>query len=373
MRKQTGWLAMLLVAGMALAPSTGRAQTNVLDYDVPRDPHPFPLPLYHDRPETGGLFVAGEFIYWKQTNPLGNQVIATYAEADAPIVALRASADDQETFVPGWHVALGYRFRNGLVAQVDWYKLHDAVVTSGATLVQNGNFQPPVINFLFSPVFNFPTDFVGNEADGIWQNADEMTIKWIQRFDRWDLAFRVPVCETEYSRTYALTGFHHVWMWERFGWRTVDRADDGNADPQDVAEYSSILSQPMYGVYCGCGQECFFGQDCKSFGLTFDVRAAVMVDFVRNLVKYERADEAVGSKRNRRLYRTVGELEAQINLWWYPIEGVVCRVGYDCMAFFNTAHIPNPVDFNYLGLSPQIETRALRLIDGLNLGIGFIF
>jgi hypothetical protein len=275
--------------------------------------------------------------------------------------------------VPGWHIAIGYRLRNGIVAQLDWYHAHDANVTTGATLVRDGN-TPPAVQFLFSPVFNFPVDFAGQEQDGIWQNADEMTIKYTQRFDRWDLAFRIPICEAEFARTYALTGFHHVWMWERFKWRTVDRiAATGAATEQDVAEYSSILSQPMYGIYCGCGQECFFGQDCKSFGFTFDVRAAILVDFVRNIATYDRADRAVGSKRNRRGYETVGELEAQLNLWWYPIEGVVCRVGWDVMAFFNTIYIPNPVDFDFLSPAPDWERRSVRLIDGLNLGIGFIF
>lgn len=368
MRTRTGWLAVLLVAGMA---SIGRAQP--LDYDVPRDPHPFPLPLYHDRPETGGLFVAGEFLYWRQDNTLGHQVIAEYAAVGSGQTAISADFLDKETYVPGWHLAIGYRLRNGIVAQVDWYHLHDANVTSGATLVQAGT-TPLVVNFLFSPVYNWPVDFIGEEADGIWQQADDMTVKYTQRFDRWDLAFRVPICESECSRTYGLTGFTHIWLWERFKWRTVDRiALTGLAVEQDVAEYSNILSQPMYGLYCGCGQECFFGQDCKSFGFTCDLRGAMYVDFARNLVTYERADRAIGSKRNRREYQTVGSAEAQLNLWWYPIEGVVMRVGWDAMVLFNTVYIPNPVDFNFLGLSPDWQHRSYRLIDGLNLGVGFIF
>src|SRR5262245_53817514 len=92
MRTQTGWLALLMTAGMTLAPTALRAQgfegaglisplppgTSAqgtpadqvppivrgqlggppLDYDVPPEDHhsAFPLPLYHDRPETGGFF-----------------------------------------------------------------------------------------------------------------------------------------------------------------------------------------------------------------------------------------------------------------------------------------------------------------------------
>jgi hypothetical protein len=51
----------------------------------------------------------------------------------------------------------------------------------------------------------------------------------------------------------------------------------------------------------------------------------------------------------------------------------VFRVGWDVMAFFNTIYIPNPIDFDYLSPAPDWERRSVRLIDGLNLGVGFIF
>ena len=56
-----------------------------LDYDVPAEGHhsAFPVPLYHDRPETGGFFVASEFIFYRQTNPIGNQTIAVRGLVDA--------------------------------------------------------------------------------------------------------------------------------------------------------------------------------------------------------------------------------------------------------------------------------------------------
>src|SRR5262245_34487653 len=94
MRTQTGWLALLVTAGIALAPTAVRADSfggagliapappgsgqfesapavpppqlpplptvrgqiggPPLDYDVPAEDHhsAFPVPLYHDRPET---------------------------------------------------------------------------------------------------------------------------------------------------------------------------------------------------------------------------------------------------------------------------------------------------------------------------------
>ncbi len=70
MRTRTSWLALLLSAGLALAPGGARGQ----DYSPP-DPV-VPLPLYHDRPETGGLFMAGEFLFFRETNPLKPQTVA---------------------------------------------------------------------------------------------------------------------------------------------------------------------------------------------------------------------------------------------------------------------------------------------------------
>src|SRR5262245_60741407 len=61
-------------AGGTLAPvpaTVFRGQ----DY-APPDPV-WPLPLGHDRMEaTGGLYLAGEFLYFVQTNPLDHQLIA---------------------------------------------------------------------------------------------------------------------------------------------------------------------------------------------------------------------------------------------------------------------------------------------------------
>src|SRR5260370_1447032 len=94
MRTRTGWLAMLLTVGVAQSPTMGRAQvpgepgpandrswllpytaraqigSPTLDYDVPRADPVYPLPLYHDRPDTGGFFTSAETLFWRQTNPL---------------------------------------------------------------------------------------------------------------------------------------------------------------------------------------------------------------------------------------------------------------------------------------------------------------
>src|SRR5438128_7231959 len=70
MRTSTIWLALLLTVGVALAPTGVRAQ------EVPFADPQIPLPLYHDRPEKGGFYAAGEFLFFRQTNPLKDQIIA---------------------------------------------------------------------------------------------------------------------------------------------------------------------------------------------------------------------------------------------------------------------------------------------------------
>ena len=67
MRTRTGWLGVLLGVGMALAPAVAWGQGG-LDYSSNGQPDPvWPLPLYHDRPETGGFFAAVEFLYWPRS------------------------------------------------------------------------------------------------------------------------------------------------------------------------------------------------------------------------------------------------------------------------------------------------------------------
>ena len=110
-----------------------------------------------------------------------------------------------------------------------------------------------------------------------------------------------------------------------------------------------------------------------TFSVSLDLNAGVFMDFVHEEAKYERADFFTASKISHREVKPAGELEAQLNLWWYPIEGVQVRIGYDAMGFFNTVASPYPVDFNYSLGRNLWRDGEFRFIDGVNLGIGFIF
>src|SRR5262249_43052183 len=104
------------------------------------------------------------------------------------------------------------------------------------------------------------------------------------------------------------------------------------------------------------------------------------IDVVKERARYERGDRRsnsqtaapVVSKRSKHEFTFVPELQANGNLWWYPIEGVQVRVGYDFMAFFNTISSKEPVSFSFGTLDPHWDSTT-RLFNGFNAGIGFIF
>jgi len=443
MRTRTGLLAMLLTAGMALAPTEVHAQAPTTeavlppqvpifeglpyrargqlasptnDYDVPRADPAYPVPLYHDRPESGGFFASAEVLWWRQTNPVKHQLIAVrgFVDTDGSVhedlgdniipvfgqpfqnqgvtlpggfigsaqPALHADDLGPNSYVPGYCITLGYRFREGFVGEVSWTHLQNSRLVGGATLIPQGQQLGPILadSFLFSPVYNFTTFFagppnklaVGNPLAvyGIWNGASEMSIMFDQHYDEWNIGARIPMVETDCWRCYGFAGVRHVWFWENFKWRTVSMDFLGQADAIDAAVYDNIVSNSMYGGYVGWGNECYLGH---GFSVSLDCKTALMVNFVREIAKYTRQDEATQSKRSRRVYTIVPELDAQMSLWWYPIEGVELRLGYDVKNFFNTIAAKEPVTFNYNGVDPPWSHQAWRLVDGFRFGIGLIF
>lgn len=395
MRVRTIWLACLLATGAALAPSAVRAQTE--DGAIPHGI--WPLPLYHNHPAKGGFFTSGSFVLYRQTNPLEKQPIAfrgffdvtgeeTGTQGQFVGSARQAlNADDAGgpgTYQPGFKVGVGYRFRDGVTVELTWMHLAKAQYSHVATIIPPA-FQFGVQNadsFLTAPVYNFPNDYAGPHRDlefglrggetyGLWNAADIMSIEFIQRTEQIELNFRAPVHETECWRCYGLIGPRFFWIWERFKWRTVDQNFLGEAEPTDVGIYTNIVSNRMYGGYIGFGNEWYWG-----YGVAFslDLEAAVYLDVARERAKYELGQKHYGAqnKRSRVEYAIVPEARATANLWWYPIEGVQLRLGYDFMAFFNTVAAPHPVSFNWGAIDPPWERRA-RFFDGLQAGIAFIF
>lgn len=422
MRIRSSWLAFVLTAGMAWAPAAAWGQ----DY-TPPDPV-IPLPLYHDRPETGGFYTYGDFIYYRLNNPLGHQTIAvrglldydgtitqtlnlfngiigprqpgTFIGSGTPAL-FADDAKNPQSYQPGWNIGLGWKFQNGVSVSAQWLHLAEAKYAGNAGIV-NPQFNAGDIlqeTFLFSPVSNFSNEWAGPgnklaigspfAAYGIWNGASNDEIIFTQRYDQFDLTARIPIYQDDCNRCYGLLGTRMNWLWERFWWRTVALGTIfapasfenqninlvlGEATQSDIAVYTNVISQRMYGVHLGSGYERRLSDTpIGTFSVSLDLDAAFLLDVVKEIAKYERGDKFIAAKRARTEYQPVPELSATANILWYPIEGVEVHVGYDFMSFFNTVAAPSPVDFNFNSLNPGYRNGFTRFIDGFHAGIAFIF
>src|SRR5262249_39112783 len=161
------------------------------------------------------------------------------------------------------------------------------------------------------------------------------------------------------------------WIWERFKWRTVSNDEFGNAMPQDVAIYTNIVSNRMYGGHMGFGQDWELGH---GLGVSPGVEGATLLGIVPGRGQWGLGDKdlAPHNKRPITAYDTVPEAQAKLNLWWYPHEAIQLRVGYEVMGFFGTKGIHSPIDFNWGSVAPAYE-HVFRFFHGLNAGIALVF
>jgi len=449
MRSRIFCLGLMLTAVIGLTPGAARCQ----DYSPP-DPV-FPLPIYHERPEMGGFYAAGNFLLMRQTNPLKEQPIAvrgfvdTFGNVQAterylndinfgifqpnPVIpglffgsgtlALDVNqVSGPNSYQPGFRVNLGWKFRNDLDIEFSWSHLFTKKTSATAAPIGNtlNGGDGGLDSFLFAPVYNWPTNYVGpvdkaivtidtpgaftigrlpidflpDQAfqttagpAGIWNGAQLMTIQFTQRYDDFEIIARIPIYENERCRCYGLFGPRHVQLWERFWWRTVDIAVEesvftatgaqtfnfatsGQAGPTDQATYTNIVSNRLYGPLFGLGSDVYVGH---GFGINLDLRCAPYIDVVKERAKYELGDHSTAAQRARTDYTMAYELTGRLNLTWYPIEGVELRFGYELQNFFNTVSSPRPIDFNMGSLTPTWDKGTYRLFDGFSAGISLIF
>jgi hypothetical protein len=224
MRRNTGWGALLLAAGVALAPTGAQAQTDsgspaepptpfILPQAAPifrgqmgvdkREDPTYPIPTGHPRMDVvGGAYVAAEFMMFRQTNPIKRQLIAIRGLTDVdgaitgdlngtqvntdqtPPFIIRGPlvpgnflgsgtpalyTDDlrgQETYEPGYRLTMGYRFDSGSALEVSFMSLVKATYSANASLIPP-NFanlaNGPLLadTFLSAPFFNLPIEFAG--------------------------------------------------------------------------------------------------------------------------------------------------------------------------------------------------------------------
>ena len=99
----------------------------------------------------------------------------------------------------------------------------------------------------------------------------------------------------------------------------------------------------------------------------------LLLNIAKERTKYELGDETIRAKRGRNSYTVVPNANAALNLWWYPVDGVQLRVGYTGMSYFNTRYMQNPVGFDYGAIDPVYTTRVIRVLHGVNVGVGLFF
>jgi hypothetical protein len=420
MRGKTIWGACLLAAGLALAPGLARAQDNrTIAHTVgeiqdtgfgaagfaPEDPILW-NPLYSTRPEDGGFYAWGQYVMYRQTNPLVDQQVAVrgFIAVDDSVLgpgtagtfigtrneALNVSQlAGPNSYQPGFEAGLGWRFRDGTTISFNFLFISDAQYRAAATSA-NRNLalrSDLADSFLTAYVFNFPNAYAGapfkiggpgsgftpQAAFGIWDAASIMTEEFIQRAQQYEITWRFPVYETECYRLSGLMGPRMFWLWERYRWSTTSQDITGNTPDGNLDEaiYTNIVSNRMWGGKIGVSQEWYIGH---GFACMCDLQAALFVDSVKETAQYQLGDKFASpqAKRSRRDWATVPELQGTLGIMWYITGGIQLQLGYDTMAFFNTISSPRPVDFNYGALAPKYESQ-FRFFDGWKVGAAFIF
>lgn len=401
-------VGLLLAAVAAIVSPTGASGQTYAeggDFQMPGRPEII-APIPTGNPSGNGFFASAEFLYYSQTFALGSQVVAQRGLVDSSGLltgtpgtfigsgetALTTDQFGRRSAQPGWRIQLGYKFDNGVAVYASFSQTVDQSYSAGASLAtfRFANQSDLANSYLFSPVFNFPPDYAGplvktgfdlfapgqggapnagGNFYGIWNGASVMTLKFQQRFTTGELGARVPLLQTDYSRVYGLGGARYAWFFEKLEWRTVSMDVVGRAFPSDTATYTNILSQRMYGPFVGCGHEVYLG---KRFALTADVTGALLMSVIKERNYYELGDSTTKAKRSLNDFDIVPNGNIDVNLCWYPIEGVQMRVGYTFQMYFNTKNMEEPIAFNYGALDPPYG-NIFRYVQGLNVGLGLFF
>jgi hypothetical protein len=397
-------LAALALATPALMPTSAWAQTEVI-------PRPFVGPLSHPRYEEGGFYTSIEFLYFRQRNTIRAQdlMFRGFVDVDGSIdpagnpgtfigshaVALNTSQlEGPQTFAPGFNLTMGWRFYDGLAIQATWWHLADARFNAAASVIApnyaNGaNLENTV---LFAPVFNLSPEFAGNLRNldvgrdgatfGIWNAASTAQISFIQRFDMVEVSGRVPMTETDNYRCYALFGPRGIVMWERFKWRTIDvsaanlgNASIGNAGDNTIADYNNVVSNRLYGLFTGIGNEFRLGSTERlgTYSMYADVDGALYGDFVKGRARYELADKSIAYTYARNMFTLAPGFDAKVGFQWYIYEAITIRLGFTYMGIVNTVASPIPVDFNMGNARPAYPKGIYRDIYGLDFGICLVW
>ncbi len=385
------WIVAFIVL---VVPTAARAQNEVI-------PRPFVGPLSHPRYEDGGFYTSFEFLYMLQQNHIGSQVLALrgFVDVDGSITGVPGTfqgsgapalntnqLDGPQSYSPGFNLTAGWRFADGCSIQATWWHLADVRTNASASVIAPNylNGQNLENTVFFSPVFNLSPEFAGNDRNldvgnrgatyGIWNAASVEQIWFVQRFDLVEMLARVPIVEGENYRSYGQFGPRGIVMWERFKWRTVDASNTGSAGGNTIADYSNVVSNRLYGMFVGSGNEFRLGDNhIGTFSFFFDANVALYGDFVKGRARYELEDQSIAYTYSRNLFTLAPGFDAKIGFQWYIYEAITIRLGYNYLGIFNTVASPEPVDFNMGGARPRFPNGQFRGFTGLDFGIGLVW
>ena len=400
-------VAAFWVAGPVHAQGDGLTDASGLPGGSEWDGFPLQTRTPLGSPAKQGFYATADLLFFAKTNTLRNQIIAyrglvdsggaltgvpgTYIGSGA--VGLSTDMFGRRSYTPGWKLAVGFKTEDNIQVQLSYLAVHKQDYNASATLVPRGfvGRRDLVDTFLTAPVYNFPQAYAGPDQKttldgltvppnptplptglfyGIWNGASVMTIRYTEDYTQWELGARVPLFDTPYSKIYGLGGVRMEWFMERFQWRAQSFDINGNAGPNTAANYTNNLSQRMYGPYVGCGHEVYAG---SRFSMSTDLNAGILFNVIKERAKYELEDQTIQNKRSVNDIGLVPTVGGNANLWWYPIEGLQVRFGYNAQTFFGTKNMAEPVGFNYGGIDPKYDFQAFRIVHGVNVGVGFFF
>jgi len=393
---------------------------------------PSPLPLGPVRQD--GIYVAGEGIFYRVNSSVKSQVVARRGLIDtagnifaemtvdqngtdgAPSddivlippqnrpgqilgsneVALRTDQVRGDDGRPGLRLTIGYRFPNDIAIEGVFWHLPEFRRSAWASILPP-NFQQGdhfSRSFLYAPFFNVPIDFLGPVNDvqqilvihrinpdvpdevqtgntvpayGVFNGAELFQITYKQEFYNYELNVRFPNYPVDVFRTYTTIGVRYMRAFERFELVSEDTNIDGSG--LVVGRYRNRWINNLFGPQASYGAEIYLGYGIAIGGELrgglfyddFNARTEVTVDGSALILRRKRADANLSPMLGTGLY-----------LWWYPIENVAIRVGYEFLGIFNVMRSTEPVDFDLGRLNPTFRSTLLRF-DGFSAGIAIRF
>jgi len=323
-------------------------------------------------------------------------------------------------YTPGMRLTIGYRLRDGVTVELSYMEMEAVThsATAGITPRNLAGGRQFENSFISAPFFNIspqlagppdnvisnvspvpvppgattifipgppgtPNEFVTNDElnelrtlhglalspFGIWNAASEMYLKFSQSLSTWELNFRLPIYQDDCFRTYWLCGIREFKIGENFSWRTVNADIFGNTLPEWSATYNNMIKNELWGLQVAEGNEVYLG---KGWALNVEGRVGIFGDATQVKTEIQRGDLEFSLHHIRHDTSVVPMVQASAYLWWYPIEGIQLRAGYEFLGLIGVKRSPHQVDFDAGTLQPEVKDMFMRL-SGFNVGISFIF